>query len=212
MGFVPSRWLTSAPRSRSGTTSIPSTRAASRASVSGTKTVPYPSSLATTTIGRTPVVCPEPAVQRQLPKEHGAVRHLLHLAGAVKERQRYGKIVRRARLAQVGGGQVHGDAPHREVAPGVAYRRAHPLTRLLDRRIRKAHDSEGRQGPGEISTSTSTMYPSSPTTAQVLAFASIAAPGRNSGYGHATQTQLWQVNAAKSIPLEARACPVLGTG
>ncbi len=48
------------------------------------------------------------------------------------------------------GGQVHGDAPERELTAAVTQGGADPLFRLLDRRVGKSDDVEDRQAGGDI--------------------------------------------------------------
>ncbi len=55
-----------------------------------------------------------------------------------------------AGLAQVGRREVRGDAPGREVEPGVRDRGAHPLPRLPHGRVSESDDREGREAGPEV--------------------------------------------------------------
>ena len=83
------------------------------------------------------------AVQRQLAQEDGMLHVGHRLLGGDEEAHGDGQVVGRPLLPEVGRGQVHGDAPVGEGEAGVADRGAHPLLRLLHRRVRQADDGEG---------------------------------------------------------------------
>ncbi len=53
-------------------------------------------------------------------------------------------------LGQIGGGQVDGDALHREVEMAVEQGAPYPVLALLDRRFGEADDVEGRESVGEV--------------------------------------------------------------
>ena len=98
-----------------------------------------------------------------------------HLPGGRQQRRREREVEARARLAQVGGRQVHGDPPQRELEAGVDQRRPHALARLLHGGVGQAHDRERRAGPVWMSASTVTRMPSTPSSANVAARASTRA-------------------------------------
>src|SRR5690606_10741170 len=61
-----------------------------------------------------------------------------------------GQVVAAALLGNIGGGEVDGDAPGREVEVGVEQGAAHPLPALLHRRLRHAYDAQARQAVGQV--------------------------------------------------------------
>ena len=85
------------------------------------------------------------AVQGQLAQEYGRLRGRQRLAGAEQDAGGDGQVVGRAGLFQVGGGQVDGDAAHRELAAAVAQRRPHALFGFLHGGVGQPHDVEGGQ-------------------------------------------------------------------
>ena len=89
-------------------------------------------------------------VEGELAQEQGARDVGRGLLGGEDDAHGDGQVVGRALLAQVGGGQVDGDALLGEVEAGVADGGAHPLLRLLDRRVGQADDGEGGQAGGDV--------------------------------------------------------------
>ena len=67
-----------------------------------------------------------------------------HLAGGDQDPERDRQVVGRAGLADVGRREIDRHPPVREPRPGVPQRRAHPLLRLLDRRVGQPHDRQPR--------------------------------------------------------------------
>ena len=85
------------------------------------------------------------AVERQLAHEHGIVERGLHLPAGHEDARGDGQVVGGALLAQVGGGEVHGDAAVEGPGEGaVADGRAHALAGLLHGGVGQAHDRRRR--------------------------------------------------------------------
>ena len=94
---------------------------------------------------------PHRAVQAELAADRVARQPLgLNLPAGREQRRRQGEVESRPRLAQVGGSEVDGDAPQRELEPGVDQRRPHALARLLHRGVGQADDRERRQARMDV--------------------------------------------------------------
>ena len=97
-------------------------------------------------------------VQTQLAQEERALRadnlagggHRWKLLRGHQDGDGDGQVVGWAFLAQVGGGEVVGDASHGEDAAAVLDRGAHALLGLVDRRIGQADDAEGGQPLADV--------------------------------------------------------------
>ncbi len=89
-------------------------------------------------------------VERELAQEEGARDVGRGLPGGEDDAHGDGQVVGRPLLANVGGGQVDRDALLGELEPGVADGGAHPLLRLLDRRVGQADDVEGGHAGGDV--------------------------------------------------------------
>src|ERR1700687_5504151 len=61
-----------------------------------------------------------------------------------------GRSKRPDSFGRAAGGEVEGDAPHREVEAAVLQRGAHALAAFADFEIRQAHDRERRQSIREM--------------------------------------------------------------
>ncbi len=86
------------------------------------------------------------AVKPQLPHQDRVAQDAVggHLPRGDEDAERDRQVVGRPLLAHVRRRQIDRDVPVREARPGVADRRAHPLPRLLDRRVRQPDDEEPR--------------------------------------------------------------------
>ena len=95
--------------------------------------------------GQDAVGVAQAAVEGKLAEEKGGFGRQVDLAGAEQDADGDGEVVGRAGFFQVGGGQVDGDAAHREFAAAVAEGGAHPFPGFLDRRIGQADNVESGQ-------------------------------------------------------------------
>ena len=64
------------------------------------------------------------------------------LAARDQDAEGDGQVEPGAVLADVGGGQVHGDPPERKLEPGIGQRRADPLPAFPNRAVRQADGGE----------------------------------------------------------------------
>ena len=93
----------------------------------------------------------EVAVEGQFPEEDGALGDGGgDLPGGHEDADGDGEVVAGAFFAQVGGGEVDGDALGGQGGAGVAQGGAHALARLRDGRVRQADDVEGGQPGGDV--------------------------------------------------------------
>ncbi len=88
--------------------------------------------------------------QRKLPEKHAARKVGRKLPAGLHQRDQQRQVVQGALFFLVGGGQVHGDAAHRELVPAVFHRGAHTVARFLDGGVRQAHHLEGGQAGGKV--------------------------------------------------------------
>ena len=172
IGSSPRRCATSWAKWPTAITVTPSTSAASSASAAGTNTVSKPSCLATATIGRMPFVCLTPPSSESSPRNRdasgidGTCPELSSTARAIG-RSYAGPAFRRsagARLAVMR--RIGNSQPEFLIAA-----RARSRASCTAASGRPTTVNVGR--PGEMSTSTSTITPSRPTTAHVIDLASI---------------------------------------
>ena len=89
-------------------------------------------------------------LQREFAQQHRAAQVRFDLAAAGEDADCDGQVVGGALLAEVGGGEVHGDALHGELAAGVADGGADALARFLHGGVGQADDGEGGQAGGDV--------------------------------------------------------------
>jgi len=94
--------------------------------------------------GKKPRNRPQFAAQRQF-AQYGPAAVRLDLLRADENSQGNSQVQRRAALAQLGRGKIHGDAPGRVLVTAVADCSANSLAGLLQSSIRQADDGESRQ-------------------------------------------------------------------
>ena len=94
---------------------------------------------------------PHTAVQGQLAQDEGALEApRFHQAGGAKNPEGHRQIEGGARLAEIGGGEIDGDALSGELEAGVPEGRADAIAALAHRGIGQAHRGEARQPRGDI--------------------------------------------------------------
>ena len=93
---------------------------------------------------------PQGAVQRQLAQKGSIRRDGLQLAAGNKKRKQQGQIIHRAGLADIGRGQIDGDAPVRELEPQILDGGTHAVCTFAHSGIRQAYDGKCRQTAGDI--------------------------------------------------------------
>jgi hypothetical protein len=92
---------------------------------------------------------PDLPAEPQLPQQRPPAPRV-DLLRADQDGDRDPQVQRRARLGDIRGGEVDGDAPGRMDEPGVAQRATDPLARLAQGGIGEADDGEARQARGDV--------------------------------------------------------------
>ena len=137
-------------RCLTGTTSTPSTSAASRASGSGTNTVRQPSCRATTTMGSMAFVW------RRLPSSESSPRNTEESGSSrswpelTRTDTAIGRSYAGPAFLRSAGSQVDRDTAHRELTSRVPDGGAHTFAGLLHGGVRQPDDREGGQPGGDI--------------------------------------------------------------
>ena len=90
------------------------------------------------------------AVQSQLTQKGGVCRDLFQLAAGGQQRQKQRQIVHRPCFADVGGSQIHRDAPIRKPEAKVLDSSAHTVGAFAHGRIRQAYDGKSGQTARDI--------------------------------------------------------------
>ena len=86
---------------------------------------------------------PQAAVQRQLTQKGGVLRRRFQLPGGRQHGQQQGQVVHRAGLADIGRGEVDGDAAVGPLEAQILQGRMNAVAALPDGRVRQADDGEG---------------------------------------------------------------------
>ena len=180
---APRRWVTSSARLDTGTISTPSTSAASPESSEGTNTLSNPSSLATTTIGRTPLVCLRVPSRDSSPRNReesgtdATWREFKRSATAIGKSYAGPAFLRSAGARLTVIRRIGNSQPELRTAARTRSRASWTAVSGRPTIVKEG-------SPGEISTSTSTMNPSRPTTADVCDLASTWRTPTSTDPGH----------------------------
>ena len=139
-------------RVRTPVTRSPGTSAASAAFAAGTTAAVDPGPRRRRDRGQHAAHRPDPAVQPELAEQHRVVEHVRrhHLLRG-QDRRRDRQVEARAALGQAGRRQVDRDPlGRRPVLAAVHHRRAHPVARLRQRRVRQPDQAVRRHADAEV--------------------------------------------------------------